>query len=771
MRKPKTVFIFLLAFSALFILGCKTTGKAFELVSDAPHTIQNFITATDPTNLKFYINDAPDALGASEISVLAGHLRISSFKPLSEFTPESKDDGIAIVLKSDTQGTAALPQSVRAIVDGTTLNPGEVKFQLIESGNSPSSSDHFDNLIIIAADSSSLSLFVSWLVGNINSPNLISNQMSSFLSHTKATFLAGSISGAPVCADGTETGACSQHTIGRRCTGAALIDDSNCGICADGTPHNACSKDSPGSLCNNGVIETSQLCSTSPRISVTRNIITSGPLSAGQEIQIRLAIDVLSGTDPFTLKEVLPLDANIIETSLPGSQHESQSDMGQGIALEWVFGLVAGSPPVQDTTITYKISLPASATYGISGESSYLQQGLVVTNPTTPSSIIISQGSSINANSCQDNDHDDYGALGTDLSNCGGSKTAFDCDDTTNLRNPGFPEICDTLDNDCDNQADEGVVFTPQACGSSNIGKCKLGTKVCSGGQETCSGDISPITPDTTCDNIDDDCDNSPNPSTCACANGENTNCGIGICSGTKTCSNGAWGQCIDTASNSPAALKAVSENCFNGLDDDCDGKTDLLDDEDCSSLQREILRILQDSQALSRGISSIGQSGSDRFIAINVNGKLGILKTLTALQSVEQFCSTYGSELAGTSSIFVEGGHCANPLAGALLGYPWANNAPPAACSTNNPDPQGVIGSGSCIIHYSPNFKLCSSSPKKFNVTVIAGENYLQTKLCGNIIRDPARLSIDTKGRGIRASGIGEDPDSASITLTPLIP
>lgn len=55
---------------------------------------------------------------------------------------------------------------------------------------------------------------------------------------------------------------------------------------------------------------------------------------------------------------------------------------------------------------------------------------------------------------CTDADGDGYGAQG--LNNC--SKTTLDCNDQKATANPGAAEVCDTLDNDCDGQTDEGGV-------------------------------------------------------------------------------------------------------------------------------------------------------------------------------------------------------------------------------------------------------------------------------------------------------------------------
>ena len=63
-----------------------------------------------------------------------------------------------------------------------------------------------------------------------------------------------------------------------------------------------------------------------------------------------------------------------------------------------------------------------------------------------------------------DNDHDGYG-LGNPIPFCSNPGIGYamidgDCNDQDSLTYPGAPEICDGLDNNCNNQADEGLPFT-----------------------------------------------------------------------------------------------------------------------------------------------------------------------------------------------------------------------------------------------------------------------------------------------------------------------
>lgn len=128
-----------------------------------------------------------------------------------------------------------------------------------------------------------------------------------------------------------------------------------------------------------------------------------------------------------------------------------------------------------------------------------------------------------------------------------------------------YPEVCDGLDNDCDNNIDEDLV---KQCGVSNVGECQFGSSTCNSGTwSACTGNIDPVT--EICDNKDNDCDGNIDEG-CNCIDGMNKSCGsdIGECAlGFQTCTNGDWGACI-------GEIGPVTEICDN-KDNDCDGTTD----------------------------------------------------------------------------------------------------------------------------------------------------------------------------------------------------
>lgn len=115
---------------------------------------------------------------------------------------------------------------------------------------------------------------------------------------------------------------------------------------------------------------------------------------------------------------------------------------------------------------------------------------------------------------CLDADQDGYGA---------GCPLGPDCDDSDREINPGRPEICDGVDNNCDNRVDD-LPGVGDAC-EAGLGICAAsGQRVCNAsGQVMCSA--QPGQPDLmeTCgDNLDNDCDGvvdqgCPPPPTPAC--------------------------------------------------------------------------------------------------------------------------------------------------------------------------------------------------------------------------------------------------------------
>lgn len=126
-------------------------------------------------------------------------------------------------------------------------------------------------------------------------------------------------------------------------------------------------------------------------------------------------------------------------------------------------------------------------------------------------------------------------------------------------------ELCDGLDNDCDDVVDNG--FEPETCG---MGVCQVTVPTCDAGTpQTCT----PATPPDAvedCDGFDDDCDGNVDEG-CSCVNGTTQPCytgamgtqGVGPCKGgTQTCAAGQWGTCVGQVVPATEICDSIDQNC-----------------------------------------------------------------------------------------------------------------------------------------------------------------------------------------------------------------
>ncbi len=173
---------------------------------------------------------------------------------------------------------------------------------------------------------------------------------------------------------------------------------------------------------------------------------------------------------------------------------------------------------------------------------------------------------------------------GGDL-NCGGDCNDGDST-VNERAGDGPPLFCDGVDNDCSGTADEGCPCTEgetQECGTTaqrmRIGICRPGTQVCSGGvfTESCIGAISPS--EEICDGLDNDCDETVDEAVLRTYYPDVDGDGFGSTSGTpiSACSAPAGyssnaTDCDDTVSSvNPAATEVcnlVDDNCTGGIDE-----------------------------------------------------------------------------------------------------------------------------------------------------------------------------------------------------------
>jgi len=224
----------------------------------------------------------------------------------------------------------------------------------------------------------------------------------------------------------------------------------------------------------------------------------------------------------------------------------------------------------------------------------------------------------------RDADNDGYGNPDNYVDACdppsGYVSNDDDCDDNCASCHPGGTEVCDTRDNDCDEQVDEaGVCEEPDSdgdgdpddtdCDDSNPSIHHGATEVCDAVDNDCDGRVDE---GGVCEEPDSDGDGDPDDTDCddtnpsihlgapeVCDDGVDNDCdGLMDCDdsdcpadvppcappppppgcGDGDCSEGETNCNCPTDCGQPAASET---DCENGIDDDCDGKVDSADS-DC---------------------------------------------------------------------------------------------------------------------------------------------------------------------------------------------
>ena len=165
---------------------------------------------------------------------------------------------------------------------------------------------------------------------------------------------------------------------------------------------------------------------------------------------------------------------------------------------------------------------------------------------------------------CVDGDYDDHG-VGV---GCRGT----DCDDTDPGVHSDAPEVCDTVDNDCDGEADEGNPGGGVVCATGLPGACGPGVTECREGTVSCVPEAGET--DEVCDGLDNDCNGWVDEGTDllaltrSCYDGPAGTEGLGACTaGVQTCAGGEYRACV-------GQVLPSTEVC-DGADNDCDGVAD----------------------------------------------------------------------------------------------------------------------------------------------------------------------------------------------------
>lgn len=187
----------------------------------------------------------------------------------------------------------------------------------------------------------------------------------------------------------------------------------------------------------------------------------------------------------------------------------------------------------------------------------------------------------------EDMDSDGYGNSQKVKPEClkpeGYVNNSLDCDDENRFNYPGNNEICDGLDNDCNMQIDDTLELP--FCYSINskyspLGVCIEMKTYCKSGILSCEINEKYVDEETkdNCDGLDNDCDGKTDEE-CACSPGESKNCGTNI----GECSHGKQECRTDgTWGECMDEIKPAAETC-DGLDNDCDNYVDEDIKEECT--------------------------------------------------------------------------------------------------------------------------------------------------------------------------------------------
>ncbi|MEZ4458942.1 MAG: MopE-related protein [bacterium] len=154
-----------------------------------------------------------------------------------------------------------------------------------------------------------------------------------------------------------------------------------------------------------------------------------------------------------------------------------------------------------------------------------------------------------------------------------GHNNSVDAGDSDGSACTPAAEVCDGVDNDCDDVIDEDCACKAgetQPCNDSGVdfveqGACAFGQQACvDGAWGECVGTVAPDI--ESCNGVDDDCDGDIDEEL-----GEET-CGVGACEVTiNVCVNGQEVACEPGTPNPTEACDGVDDNCDGDVDEGCE--------------------------------------------------------------------------------------------------------------------------------------------------------------------------------------------------------
>ncbi|MFM7204922.1 MAG: MopE-related protein [Myxococcota bacterium] len=189
-----------------------------------------------------------------------------------------------------------------------------------------------------------------------------------------------------------------------------------------------------------------------------------------------------------------------------------------------------------------------------------------------------------------DSDQDGYGDLTVPVLRCsiaeGLVTNSLDCNDQRADISPAASEVCDDLDNNCNDVIDEGVLITYYAdTDADTYGNAQNTTRACTlpsgyvSNDDDCNDSVASIYPGSTevCNLADDDCDGSIDEQVQVLFYLDSDLDGYGNASTTTlacTAPTGYVSNALDCKDTDADIYPGAAEQC-NLLDDDCDGSID----------------------------------------------------------------------------------------------------------------------------------------------------------------------------------------------------
>ncbi len=239
-----------------------------------------------------------------------------------------------------------------------------------------------------------------------------------------------------------------------------------------------------------------------------------------------------------------------------------------------------------------------------------------------------------------------------------------------------FEQTCDGKDNDCDGQTDESLDVAKNSCNLQGV--CQWGVAVtCAASKASC--DYTHVlgyqnVTETVCDGLDNNCNGKTDEP--EALDGSKAGCSVGVCAGkaTASCAAGKW-----SCDTSAAVGYEATEKACDGKDNDCDGLTDenLSDAASCPA----------------QGVCSAGVT------ALCLGGKyLCNFSSVSGYEAIEATCDAKDNDCDGKADTAV----C----------------APAAPCTAND-----QCASGVCVALAGGNTKACALDAKQCAVADAAGK------------------------------------------------